>query len=269
MVQLKNKIANLEDVPEGLRGFYSESPDGDGFNCDIQLEGAQAASSSGAMKLAEFRDNNRRLRKENESLLASQGRFSRFEGMDDEQIQTLVDDAARAQALEDKKMIDEGKAEELFTRRTQEIIERHKAETGAYTSKLEEFQGKFDGIEQKYHGLLIDTQLQTALNGAAAPRKQALVDIQNRARSVWGFTPDGEMSATDPAIGGPMLDNDGKAMTMGSWVGQLVENSPHLFEASQGGGGGGSDGARIRGSIDGIDIGANLDAVAKGQLKVT
>lgn len=267
MVQLKKKVSNLDEVPENLRGLYVESPDGDGFVCDITVE--QPASTGGVdpAKFAEFRDNNRQLRKENEMLAAKQSRYAALSGLDDDGVQKLIEDAKRAEDAENQKLIAEGKAEEVFTRRTQDMVDRHKTEISGYSSKFEEMQGNYAQMETKHHGLLIDTQLNTALNGAAAPRKQALVDIQNRARSVWSVR-EGQMTATSESTGEPLLDRDGKTLTMGSWVSSLVEDSPHLFEASKGGGAGGSGGTLARGTIDVNSIGANLEAVSKGNVRV-
>ena len=101
-------------------------------------------------------------------------------------------------------------------------------------------------------------------------------DVLARARGVFTLDNDGNPVAKD-SEGKVILGADGvKPLAVKEWSHSLVEEAPYLFEGSSGGGANGSDGsdnhsndATIINSDDQDGINNSIEAIAKGEVKLT
>src|SRR5207302_1946823 len=100
-------------------------------------------------------------------------------------------------------------------------------------------------------------------------RKNALVDVKNRARQTWTVDKSGELVAE-----GLYNEVDGKPMTFMEWGRKLVTEAPHFFEPGGGSGAGGGRSKRqekettkVIDASDAYEFGKNLEGIASGKVK--
>jgi len=207
---LQATVAQLDTVPEALRSSYIER-DG-AFHLDV--DGMVDKSN-----LDDFRNNNIKLLKDLETMQ------TKFKGVDLDQYQTML--KAQNDGT-DKKLIDEGKIEELMEERTKRMRDAHNAEMG-------KVQGENDTHKRQLEGLMIDNTVRdnATKQGVAAT---AMDDVVLRAKSVFKLK-DGKATPHDAE--GNVIYGSGTSepMTVDQWVKGLTASAPHLFTPSKGGGG--------------------------------
>lgn len=243
-MSLKAVVEDINAVPEALREFYTEQ---DGKYM-LPVEGLVPKS-----KLDEFRANNISLAQERDALR------QRFEGIDPEKARELL---AKAQAEQDKKLIDAGKVDELVAQRVEAMRKDFETQLSGETTKSQK-------LETQLEVLLIDGAIRDAA-ARAGVRPTAVEDVLLRGRNLFKLV-DGK------AV--PMQGNDvmygksGEAMKMDEWLAGLADSAPHLFEPSRGGGAAGGAGAtavrsqRIQAS-DTRGFLNNLTGIARGDVRV-
>lgn len=158
--------------------------------------------------------------------------IAKYEGIDPEVARQAT---AELQKLQDKKLIDEGKIDELVNARVERMRADHAAQVKALQSRQEELDTLVKSRESKLSEVLIDAALREAAikNGA---RKTALEDVILRGRRVWKLEGDAP-KPFDPVNGSIKFGKDGKSpMSIDEWLGALQQEAPHLFEASTGSG---------------------------------
>lgn len=213
-MKLKYRISKLEDVEEQYRGLYAASADG---TFTLQAEGVADKA-----KLDEFRDNNISLSKQMDDLKKM------FEGIDPNKVRELM---ARQKELEEKKLIDAGKLDELLAQRTTAM----KSEYEAKLTAAEEARKK---VTSQLEVLLVDSAIQTAA-AKTGVRATALEDVMLRGRTLFKVQ-DGK-AVPIGADGKVIYSSDGVTpQSVEGWLGSLTTSAPHLFEPSKGGGAGGS-----------------------------
>lgn len=253
---LKAILDSLEDVPEALHSLYVEH---DG-KFQLDLEGGMVPQD----RLREFRDNNIRLMKEQEELKQKLSGYSEIDLKKYESLQK------RVQELDDQKMIDEGKIEELLQARTARLVTDYDAQVKAYQKKLSDMEVSHKTLSDELSKERIDGRLRDVATTVGV-RKTALQDLINRGRQVWRLV-DGEPVAMhgEQTIYGK---DPAKPIAMEEWVKGLADDAPHLFELSSGGGAQNNTNGNIRGPrvIDGSDpvvFGKNLADIASGKVEV-
>lgn len=204
---LKSVIDTIEEVPEALRGEYT------------QRDGKFHLSVEGMVPKArhdEFRDNNTTLKRTIEEMTA------KFGGVDLEKYQELLD---RDVKTREKKLIDAGKVEEMFNERLGALNTEHKTQIDGLT-------GQNTTLNKRLETLLIDGALtDAAIKAGVAP--SAVEDVVLRGRNIFKLH-EGSATAFDGEK--QRFGKTGEALTMGEWLSGLSENASHLFTASQGGG---------------------------------
>ena len=140
---------------------------------------------------------------------------------------------AKLQELEDKKLLDEGKVEELIAARTARMRADFDNQTAAFNEKIKIASGERDAAHSKLSEVLIDNALRTAAVKAKV-RTTAMEDIVLRGQKIWRLK-DG---VPVPMVGDLVQygTDPNKPMTMDEWVDGLSKDAPHLFEPSGGGG---------------------------------
>lgn len=227
---LKAKIAKLEDVVEGLRGYYVVDPAG-GFMLDA--EGLVPKE-----RVDEFRTNNIQL----------QQALDKLKDVDPVKYAELV---KLDNDVKEGKLIKEGKLEEVVNLRV-----------GAMKT---DFENKEKGLttratsaESQLAKLMIDDGVKTvALKAGVQPT--AVEDVVLRARGVYHV--ENGVPVPKNAAGQVIYGKDGKTpMPMADWITDLKTAAPHLFMGAQGSGAGG--GGRP-GTID-LSKASPVDKIAAG-----
>lgn len=243
-MSLKSVVEDINAVPEALREFYSEQ---DG-KYQLSVEGLVPKS-----RLDEFRANNIALAQERDALR------QRYDGIDPGRARELL---AKAQAEQDKKLIDAGKVDELVAQR----VETMRAD---YEAQLQNELGKGQKLQSQLEGLLIDGAIRDAA-ARAGIRPTAVEDVLLRGRALFKLIDGKALPVQDEQV---LYGKTGEAMTMDEWLNDLSGRAPHLFEPSRGGGAaGGAIGMAIghkritpgdsKGFIN------NLTGIARGDVRV-
>lgn len=199
----------FEKLPEVVRDHYKEA------------EGKFHLSLVPKAKVDEFRENNIRLMKERDDLVKA---AERYKDLDPEKAREAL---AKLRQLDEKKLIDEGKLEEVVTQRTGAMKADHE-------QKLSAEKARGDAAESRLSELLIDSALRTeSLKPEIGARASALTDIILRAKSVWGLNDGKPVAMRD---GNVLYGKDGNPMTMAEWLVGLRAEAPHLFGETTGSG---------------------------------
>jgi hypothetical protein len=262
-MRLKARISSLDEIEEGLRGLYEEADDG---TFVLALDDVDSHPGVRGLKTAYEKEQERR-KKAGDELAALR-----------EQIGDLDPETARAaQAklleMEDKKLLDEGKVEELLKQRTERMAKDHEARVKALNAKLEELSGRESELTGRLQKVLVEGAIREAATKHGV-RPTAVTDVLMRGNSL--FQLDGEDPLPRDAKGEIVRGKNGvDPMTIDEWFGSLQADAPHLFEASNGSGAAGSQrgqGGTHRRTVSLSDpkaIGANLEEVAAGNVNFT
>lgn len=224
---LKFVIAKLEDVAEALRGEYKKGADG---NFYLQTE----EDSEAAKKVKEFRENNIALTNKAKELedqlkeLQKLGTPAQIEEM-----------KKKLQLIEDKKMIEAGKLDELVAQKVERMRQDYENQIVALKKAVDDKDALLGKTNDRLSEVLIDSEITKAVTAVGGVRKDAMQDIIARGKRVWRL----EDGKPVPKEGERLLfGKDGKnAMTFDEWAAILFEQAPFLFEGTGGGGGGGNN----------------------------
>lgn len=267
MPKPKVTVKSLDELPEGLREFYVQS--GDEYVLDIDDQEFKK-------RINEFRDNNIDLSKklENansqlEKLAALQEDIKKFEGIDPEKAKKALEITEK---INEKKLLDEGKFEELFNQRTERMKRDYEGQIEALSKNLETERGAAGRLRDQLSDHLINDALQRAVGEVAVPRKGSMRDILARGREVWKLDEEKNVPVPRNAKGDIIYGKEAnKPIDMKEWAEGLAADAPFLFEASSGGGSGGSK-RRVEGQKqvswdDQRGLSDNLTAIAEGEVQ--
>jgi len=256
---LKLVVDSADQIPEGFASAYEEK---NGKLC-LKLDDDVVPKT----QLGEFRDNNIQLMKVKEEL---EKKLKQFDGVDlteYKQAMKLKQEAA------DKKLLEAGEVDKLVNTRVERMKQDFEGQTKALQAKVEELDTERNSLSAQLSTVLIDSQIQQAINEVGKPRQGAMEDIMNRGRSLFKLM-DGKPTPIGPD-GNPIFGKDGKApMTFVEWANGLQETAGFLFETASGGG---SPGNRSGGTQqpskriapnDPVAFGNNLEAIASGKATV-
>lgn len=174
-------------------------------------------------RLDEFRDNNNKLRKDNDTLTK---KTERFGDLSPELIQAALASLAKTDDEEEKALLAKGDIEGAMKRRTEKMRSDFETQIGERDKKL--------GDRDRRLG---DTLRADSLRKAIEDKKLrlrpgAFEDLDSRARGIFKANAD-----LDALV--PIADDQVDKLTVDKWIDNIVEKAGHLFE---GGGGGGADG---------------------------
>lgn len=169
-------------------------------------------------KLDEFRGNNVKLMKDMETLSA------KFDGIDVDGYKDMV---KQQQAMKDKKLISEGKIDELLEERTKTMREKHNQE-------LEKIQGLNGTLNKQLETLVIDNAVRDSATKAGVV-DTGIDDVLLRSQSVFSLK---EGKAVPHDREGNVIYGEGTSepMSVNEWVKSQMEVAPHLFKSSNGSG---------------------------------
>jgi len=264
-MSVKKRINKLDDVDPALRAFYVA--DGDGFA--LQLDDGADANGDKA-KVAEFRENNRRLF---EQVNALTEKMKAFDGMDPERYKAALDVLENIEKSSESESLKKGDVESVVKRRLatseREWQKALKAKDEAATTITNER----DLFRTRFSEMLIGNTIADAVNKVGKVRPGALQDVRNRAGSSWKVNERGELLPVD-SKGSTIYGKNGDAITPDEWAAGLLKDAPYLFDAAQGGGGkgGGSgtttDGKSFVNRRDPIAMAKNAEGILAGTVIV-
>lgn len=242
-MSLKLQIDKLEDAPEAARSLYVEKEG----KFVLPVEGVVDKS-----KLDEFRSNNVALKSQLDELA------KKFDGVDPAEFKRLSEEHSK---VKNKKLVEEGKIEELLTDRTA-------AMTKEYNAQIKKQADELGTTRAQLEKLLIDNAIQMEA-AKAGVRVTAMEDILLRGRQRFKLQ-DG-MAVPVGQDGKVIYGKDGVSpQSMIEWLADLAPAAPHLFESSTGGGtkpgAGGKPGEKVvkRSAFEALDADARAAKMKEG-----
>jgi len=206
---LKAVLETIDDLPEAVQSLYTEK---DG-SYHLAVDGMVDKS-----KLDEFRSNNVKLMKQIDGLQ------KKFDGVDLDQYQELLQ---QQQKLEDDKLIDAGKIDELVEERTKRMREEFESQNKKLVSQN-------DSYASQLSTLVIDNSVRDIASKSGV-LSTAVDDVLLRAHGV--FSLEGGAAVPKDSSGNVVYGSDGESpMAVAEWMKGLVKSAPHLFESSDGAG---------------------------------
>lgn len=235
-----------------------------GGNDDIQAQLNEAKA-----RLAEFRENNINLKKQYETTTSKLEEFQdRFKDVDPDKYKRAMDALDRLEGDEEKRLVEEGKIDEVVNRRTSVMRDSFDSQVKAKDEALKARDHELGTLRSRLGQYEIHGAVQNAMDEAGIkPRPGALPDIYARADSVFDMDETGKLTTRDGHYG-----SDGNLMQPNEFVGQLMERANHLFEGGSGGGAEGGSSSRRKNAPtidrnDPVAMGRNLEDIAKGKVQ--
>jgi hypothetical protein len=269
---MKAVYQTQDEIPEALRGEYEEKGgsfvlkvDGDLPSYAETVAALKSEKAAEQQKTAVFRDNNIAILKELDvkSMDEARDKLRTLKTVDPAEYQRLK---ARTAELESAGV----RTPEDVTR---QLIEKTKDHVAAAVKPLQDKLDEITRREKQAQAALARTTLENALRDAAAKagvEERALPDFLNRGLNVFALK-DGQVVALKN--GEPQFSRRraGETLSAEEWAQDLATDAPHLFRPSKGGGAGGGSGAPRKRFVgnDPLEFGANLDAIAKGEVSVS
>jgi len=192
-------------------------------------------------KLAEFRTNNISLLKQNEMAAAAA----------QEKAKAVEELKNQLNSVQDKQKLEAGDFESLFTTRTERLQGDHKAQLSKKEKVIEELTNKLTLVQQRESQLAFSTAINDAVTKVRGVKNEALRDVQGRASEVFKMV-DGRIKAMDH-LGVERYDSEGNPLTPTSWLKELRNEAPHLFQGSVGSGAQGGQPITPIGNLIGVE----------------
>jgi hypothetical protein len=249
-------VLSKEELPAGLAEHYTEK-DGkfylsvEGMVPDSQLVDAR-------QKVAEFRDGNIKILKERDDLAS---KLKGFDGVDVDEYKTLKEQTKK---FKTKGVDNPDDIESLVTRKLEEA-------TRGLNTRIQAIETEKTNLQKQIESKELEKVLAEGAR-AALVREKAMEDAITRGLRVFRNV-DGKIV---PMNGDTILyspQDSIKPMTPKEFYESLRKDAEHLFEASAGGGAtnmgaGATLPMRTLNNPTPMDIGKNLDSIAKGTMKV-
>lgn len=221
--------ADFDALPELLQQQYG-STDGETYvlDADIEshpkvgglrttLEKMKAAKKDGDAEFKKLRD--------------------QIGDLDPEQARAAL---ARVQEMADKKLLDEGKVDELIKARTDAMAKAHAAEKTAYEKRLADMEASNGSLNDEVTNLVLNGTLRDE-SIKSGVRKENIFDALTRLKTgegtdgiIWTLGEGRKIVAM--AGDEPKYGKDAQPMTISEGLEMLRKNIPSLFEPSTGGG---------------------------------
>jgi hypothetical protein len=227
-MKLKTRVTSLDDVPEAYRDKYTQAEDGKSWTLD-EFEFEETTG---------LKANNERLLKQHK---ASQEELKALKAsLGDLDPQKARDALKKLEELENKSLMDEGKFEELFTKRTESMKRDHEAQVSKMTSSWDADKERIKALEQKLQMTLITSDLRK--NATELGIEAGMIPfLELAAEKVWALDEEGKAVWKDN--GSVRYGKDGRnPATMNEYLQELISTNPLLLKSSNGNGSHGNTG---------------------------
>lgn len=227
---LKAVLDSIDEAPESVKSEYVQKEDGKFY---LSVEGGEDFSG--------LKAHNQRLLDEKKKL---QEKFKAFENIDPvkakEALSKLQDIEDQQRKVEEKQLLDAGQVEEVVERRVNLMRRDHETQVAKLTEVQEGLLKENKTLKERLNKAVVERGILDAVNAVGQPRNEALIDIVSRGSRTWQLDDQGNPVPLNPD-GTTIYGKDGKqAMTMREWAEQLIQEAPHLWIPSTGGGARGS-----------------------------
>lgn len=215
----KFRYTSEADIPAALKPFYIQS----GTDWVLDVDGGAEAS-----KVKEFRDTNTQLKSDLDALKA------KYAGIEDPELAREL--LTKADDLKNEKLMKKGDLDAAVASRMDAAQKAHKAALDAVEARAKTAEASVQRMT-----------IQTAVLEEASKhglRPTAAADLIARASQTFTLK-DGKLVATGPDGKERYAENGIDLLTPADWIkNDALKNAPHLFEASQGAGSGGTGGQK-------------------------
>lgn len=220
----------LDLVPDGLREHAKQIDGSDKVTVNVVPQA----------KIDDFRDNNIKLSKERDDLLAQLDPLKAIIGDDAEAFtKSLEELRLTSQRVKDGELKEGRALEEALAKRTDEMRRSYDERLQMEAKEKGAWKGKHDQLDAKFRQSLVMAAVKDACvleDTGVEPR--AIADITQRALSV--FVADDHGKITPYSGDAPIYGADGVTpMTPKEWLTKLKEDAPYFFKGTSGGGAGG------------------------------
>jgi hypothetical protein len=223
-VKLKSvlKVEDFDKLDEPVKAFYLKRADGM-YELDADVE--ESTSVRGLKSAFEKeKEESKKARGARKALMEKLGIEDSDEA--DAKIEALLALQTEAEKVRGKKMLDEGKVQELVNEQVAAMKKDH-------DKQILKLTGERDTYRTTAERAMVDGALQSAAV-AAGVKKTALLDVLLRGKQVYRLD-GGNVVAFDGDK--QKFSKDGQTpLAMGEWLEGLREEAGHLFEPSTGGG---------------------------------
>jgi len=219
---LKAILDSLDSVPEGLKEHYKKGDDG-----KFRLDAEGVEDVTGLKSALEKERNERKTTAQTLSQLKEQ-----LGDLDPVKAREAL---KKLQEIEDKKLIDAGKIDEVVAQRMERATQDFETQKKAFNGQIEAISKDRDSLHGRLSELLIDGALRDAALKANV-RPEAVDDAILLGKTVYRIK-DGQPI---PMKGDEVLygKDANKPLPMDEWLQGLMQSKPHWFGASAGGGAG-------------------------------
>ena len=223
---LKAVLDSLDAIPEGLREHYKKGDDG-----KFRLEAEGVEDVTGLKSALEKERNDRKTTAQKLKELTEQ-----LGDLDPVKAREAL---KKLQELEDKKLIDSGKIDELLAQRTERMQADHNNQVAAFKKNIDNLTKDRDQSTARLSELLIDNALRAAATKAGV-KATAIEDAVLWGKQLYRIKDGNPVPMRGDAI--VYGKNPQEPMPMEEWLGTMIGEKPHWFEESAGGGAGGGKG---------------------------
>ena len=164
-----------------------------------------------------------------------QDAVKKFDGVNLEELTELKEKVENDEVL---KLMADGKSQEALNKYTERLTVKHETETEKLKDTIKKGEESNKKNQELVNSLLIDGGAKAEFLKAKG-LTTATDDIALRARAIWRVE-DGALVARDEK--NEMIKGEDGALTMKEWAEGLKKKAPHLFPASESGGGTGGEG---------------------------
>ena len=227
-MKIKARVTSLDDVPEQYRDRYTQSEDGKSWTLDeLDIEDVSALKANSERLRKSYSAAQEELKKKNEM----------YGDLDPAKAREAMQ---KLEEMDNKQLMDEGKFEELFNKRTEAMKRDHQNQVEALTKSAEEHKARAGTLEKELQRTVIANDLSTRaaqmkIKPEFIPFLQLAANkdwvLDDEGKAVWRV--DGQLKyGKDPA----------KPADMGDYLTELIASTPSLVEGSHGTGANGNTG---------------------------
>ena len=223
----------LDQLPEELREFGKARDDG-----------KVVVNLVPKVKVDEFREKNIALSRDNEQFSSKINKLSKLVGEDEDKfVDELAELRKTKQLVDDGKLSQSEKIEEVLAERTKKMRETHEEELRRLANESSKWKGEYDTVTDLLKGVKVDSYIRAAIHDPkSGARSEAESHILLEARKVFKIEGDKIIPKNGDST---IYGNDGASpMSPVEWMKTLQKQMPYLFKESNGGGanGGGMSG---------------------------
>jgi len=264
-MQLKRKYSKKEDVPEGMEAAYVEQEDGSwDFDGDFGSD----------PRVDEFRETNKQLHKENQTLKSELGQIRKqlgeYSEIPADFLMQYKNNLAKVEEEKIRKLLEQGNFDAALEAKYGADRKTLKGELEQTLAKNQELLSINERVTRQYAGYKAKTALKKKIGESGLRlRPGADDDLENRLDADWTVDKEGNLTLKRKDLlgdaGGPMNEEE--------YVGYLLAKKRYFFEEAKGGGGQGKDdeaadtGRKVI-ARDPESFGNNLEDIAAGTVDV-